>query len=609
MKMRSHKHKIMSKRNNILILLLLTSLPIYAGQVSISISAPKTVQEDEPFRIIYEIGSSDVTDFENPDFSGFHLIDRYQSTSSSTTIINGQVSTKTSTTITLVLSSNKSGNYTIGPARVHIKGETYSTKSIPIQVYGAGAGGSQSNPPSVSSPSSPSPSQPSNSVSTTGNNDILVRLSASKTKAYVQEPILLTYKVYAAPQMYVTGFQGKLPTLNGFHIQEIDAPSGQESETYMGKTYNTAIWRQYLVYPQSSGSITIPSIECEATINRQNGYMDPFGMFPRTESYTKNLTTNALTLNIKSLPEPPEDFYGGVGDFNISSSLNKKRLKSSEILTLKINITGTGNLKLIETPSVEFPSIFETYDCKVTDDYTLTRSGHEGSKIFEYRAVPQKGGKYTIPPVRFTYFDPSTSEYKTLSTQSYHIDVESDPNQPSQIEVDELDKDIKHIKLGEVDIRKNNYSSLYSWKWILAYILSIMAFLLLYVTILHRKGLLFKSPSSQRRAASKAIMNQLEKSRRLKDSGDAQGFYIELLNVLYTFPQNRLNMSKEEFNKENLRNTLDSHQVPTPVIDEYLRLLESCEITRYYRGQSTSDLESDYQNALEIIKKLDNYLK
>ena len=124
----------MLKRISIFILILLTSHPIYADKVSISISAPKVVQEDEPFRIIYEIGSSDVTDFENPDFSGFHLIDRYQSSSSSTTIINGQVSTKTSTTITLILSSNKSGHYTIGPARIHINGETYSTKTIPIEV-------------------------------------------------------------------------------------------------------------------------------------------------------------------------------------------------------------------------------------------------------------------------------------------------------------------------------------------------------------------------------------------------------------------------------------------------------------------------------------------
>ena len=598
----------MLKRISIFILILLTSHPIYADKVSISISAPKVVQEDEPFRIIYEIGSSDVTDFENPDFSGFHLIDRYQSSSSSTTIINGQVSTKTSTTITLILSSNKSGHYTIGPARIHINGETYSTKTIPIEVYGGSAGSSsQNNSSSGSRPSAPStPQPPSNVVSSS---DIFVRLTASKTSAYEQEPILLTYKVYASPQMFVTGFQGKLPTLNGFHIQELDPPSGQESETYMGKNYNTAIWRQYLVYPQSSGAITIPAIECEATINRQNGYMDPFGMFPRNESFTKNLTTNSLTLNVKPLPETPVDFYGGVGDFNISSSLNKKKLKSSDILTLKINITGTGNLKLIETPTVEFPSVFETYDCKVTDDYTLTRSGHEGSKIFEYRAVPQKGGKYTIPPVRFTYFDPSTEQYKTLSTPSYHIDVLSDPNQPSQIEVDELDKDIKHIKLGDVDIRKNNYSNLYSWKWIMAYILVILAFAVTYGTILHRKGILFKTSSSKRRQANKLITDQLEKSRRLKDSGDTQGFYVELLNALYSFPQNRLNMSKEEFNKDNLKNSLESHHVPMPVIEEYLRLMEECELTRYFRAQSTSDLESDYQKAIEIIKKLDSYLK
>lgn len=601
----------MSKRIHIILFILLTSLPVYADKVSISISAPKLVQEGEPFRVIYEIGSTNVTDFEDPDLSGFHLIDRYQSSSSSTTIINGKVNSKTSTTFTLILSSNKAGNYTIGPARVHINGETYSTKSIPIQVSSNGAGGSNQGPSSSVSPHSPSssPSQSSNSTPTSANDEIFVRLSASKSKVYEQESILLTYKVYAAPQTFVTGFQGKLPTLNGFHIQEIEPPSGQETETYLGKTYNTAVWKQYIVYPQSSGVITIPPLECEATINRQNGYMDPFGMFPRNESFTKALSTNALTINVKPLPESPVDFYGGVGDFNISSSLNKKKLKSSDVLTLTINVTGTGNLKLVETPTVEFPSIFETYDCKVTDDYTLTRSGHEGSKIFEYRAIPQKGGKYTIPPVRFTYFDPSTEQYKTLTTQSYQIDVASDPNQSSQMEVEELDKDIKHIKTGEVDLRKNNYSSLYSWKWIFAYAFVIIAFITIYAIILHRKGLLFKTSASKRRQTSKLIMNQLEKSHQLKEAGDEQGFYMELLNALYSYSQNRLNISKEELNKENIKKTLESRNVPSPVIEEYLQLLEECEVTRYFRNQTSSELDSEYQKAINIIKKLDSHLK
>ena len=603
-----HKEK-MIRQIGILILLLLNNLSLYAGKVNISISAPKEVRVDTPFRIIYEIGSQDVNDFEFPDLNGLHLIDNYQSSSSSTTIINGKVSSKNSTTFTLILSSSKTGTYTISPARVHIAGETYTTKQIPIHVVSSSGSNSQTTPPpaSVSSPSPLSPHSPSPSTTSRQNDDLLVRAIASKTTVYEQEAVLLTYKVYAAPHIFVTGFQGKLPTLNGFHIQEIEPPHGQESETYNGKSYNTAVWRQYVIYPQSSGSLTIPPLECEATINQTDGYMDPFGMFPRTSTRTKDMETNSLTIKVNPLPEAPEDFYGGVGDFNISSSINKRKLKSSDVLTLKVNITGTGNLKLIETPIVEFPSYYESYDCKVTDDYTLTRSGHEGSKIFEYRAVPQRGGKQTIPSVRFTYFDPSSGNYKTIATPSYQIDVISDPTQVSQLDVEEKEKDIKHIKLGEVELRKTTYNTFYSWKWILVYVCSIVTFLLLYVMILQQKGRLFKTPSNYRRQASKRIINQLEKSRLKKEANDEKGFYEELLNVLYSYPQNILNITKENFNKDNVRNALSTHQVPSPIIDEYLSLLEDCELTRYFTGHS--DMEEHYRKAIDIINKLDNSLK
>ncbi len=601
----------MNRRISIILFLLLNSLTIYADKVSISISAPKEVQVETPFRVVYEIGSSDVNNFETPDLNGFHLIDNYQSSSSSTTIINGKVSSKNSTTFTLILTANKTGTFTISPARVHIGGDTYTTKAIPIRVVPSPVNNSQSSS-SSSSTNSPSPSYPhssSPSAHARSNDDLLVRAIASKTTVYEQEAILLTYKVYAAPQIFVTGFQGKLPTLNGFHIQEIEPPHGQESETLNGKPYNTAVWRQYVIYPQSSGTLTIPPLDCEATINETDGYMDPFGMFPRTSTKTKSMEANSVTLKVTPLPAPPDTYCGGVGDFNISSTINKHKLKSSDVLTLTVNITGTGNLKLIESPKVEFPSYYETYDCKVTDDYTLTRSGHEGSKIFEYRAVPQKGGKQTIPPVRFTYFDPKSESYKTLSTPAYHIDVESDPNQVSQLEVEEKDKDIKHIKLGEVEYRKTAYSSLYSWKWILLYAIIILAFMLLYAILLHKRGELFKTPSGTRRQASKRIMSQLENARSLKDSNDEKGFYVALLDALNSYPQTILHISKEDFNKENVRQALTSRQVPSEIIDEYMGLIEDCELTRYFTGHSTPDMDVHYQKAIEIINKLENKLK
>ena len=598
-----------------LLLLILNSVNVLADNVPISISAPKQVAVNETFHVSYEIGTQNISNFEAPDFGGFHLIDSRQSSSSSTTIINGEMTTKSSTTITFILSAPREGRFTIGPAKVYLNGTAHPTKQIPITVV-AGSPSNNNTPPSTppSFSNHPTPNTPQNPQNPNTSSDVhkdklFVRAIVSKSKAYEQEAILLTYKIYASPELYVTGFQGKLPVLNSFHIQELEPDRNQQSEYLNGKPYNTAVWRQYVLYPQSNGSIEIPSIKCEATVSVQNGYMDPFGMFPRSTTELRELQTNSLEVEVIPLPTPPSNFYGAVGDFNLSSSINKRKFKSGDILSLKLNITGVGNLKLIETPTVEFPSNFETYDSKVNEDYELTASGHEGSKTFEFHAVPKNGGKYTIAPVEFTYFDPTSQSYKTLKSQSYEIDVTADPNQTYQNEVDELEKDIKHIKLGDVELRQDHYKRLYSWKWITAYAISSLLFILLYIG-LHRKfSLNSTSPSNKRRIASKLVMRQLEKSRELMAAGKEKEFHIELLNALYSFPKNKLNITNEEFNKENVRQILENQGVSTSVIDEYMALVDECEFTRYSSGASNSTMDSYYNKAIDIISKLENSMK
>ena len=199
--------------------------------------------------------------------------------------------------------------------------------------------------------------------------------------------------------------------------------------------------------------------------------------------------------------------------------------------------------------------------------------------------------------------------YQTLTTHPYTIDVTSNGAITPQTEVEELDKDIKHIKLGDVDLRQDNYSQLYSWKWIIAYILSVIIFIVLYI-LLH--GMFTPSASSskeKRKTASKLAMRQLEKSRMLMQSGKSQEFYVELLNALYTFPQNKLNISNEEFNKDNVRQILENHQVPTPVIDEYLTLVDECEFTHYTTSLSEHPMEEYYNKAMSVISQLDNSIK
>lgn len=593
----------------------------YADDINVTITAPKGVEVGEPFRLSYEIDTQDISNFQSPNFDGFQQIDFHRGSSSSMTIINGRTTSKSSTTFTYILSAQRSGDLTIPPASIIIDGKVHKTKSIPIHVVNSGSqpsgsGGvqsqSQNTPPSSGSMGgvTPPPSSNSSQGSVPANDgSLFIRVTTSKTRVYIQEAILLTYTIYADPHISVSGFQGKLPVLNGFHIQEIEPDHDQRLETLNGKSYNTAIWKQYVLFPQAEGEIEIPSISCEAHITETSGYMDPFGFMPRTRTISKEIQSSPLTLHVLPLPPSPDTYYGAVGEFTMSSTLNKSSLKSGDVLSLKVKINGIGNMRLIDTPRLSFPGTFETYDCKTEDNFELTLSGHKGSKTFEYLAVPRDGGVYTIPSMEFTYFDPEQKSYKTLSTQPYTVNVTSDGSQISApSEVEELSHDIKYIKTGAIDYHSDQSRVLFSWKWILSYILSLLAFVVVLIYF-YRTRMSETSDLSSRKRASKLALKQLRRAETMLSIGDSSHFYDELLNVLYTFTQNKLGISNSDFSKDKVVSLLTSHGVDESLISEYISTVDACEFARYSPSSLQQPMSVYYDKALNIISKLDSCIK
>lgn len=226
---------------------------------------------------------------------------------------------------------------------------------------------------------------------------------------YEQEAFLLTYKIYTLVDL--RGFDNvKLPDFKGFHSQEVELPNDRRwsLEHYKGRNYQTTVYRQFVLFPQQSGKLTIEPARFDASIAKAVQVNDPFEAFLNGGSnyveVKKTLITPQVTINAKPLPSgKPEGFSGGVGEFSISSSINETKLKTNDAVTLKVVISGTGNLKLLSTPEVKFPEDFEVYDPKVENNFRLTNAGLSGSQVIEYLAIPRNAGTFKIPSIKFSY--------------------------------------------------------------------------------------------------------------------------------------------------------------------------------------------------------------
>ena len=433
-------------RKVILLFILITSvLGAWAdGNVTFTASAPDVVVSGDQFRLTYTVNTHKVRDFRAPNIKGFDvLMGPSRSQQSSTQIINGNVTSTSSITFTYILMADKEGTYTIPGATIVADGQNKTSNSVQIKVLPPdqtnGVGGGNNSGGRTSSRSQVAGSKITNQ-------DLFITATASKTTVYEQEAILLTYKVYTLVNL--RQLYGKMPDLKNFHTQEVELPQQKtfSLEHYNGRNYNTTVWSQYVLFPQQSGKMEIPSITFEGVIAQQVASDDPFDAFFNGGSnyveVKKNIVTPKLTINVKALPDgKPINFSGGVGEFTISSSISTKELKTNDAVTIKLVISGTGNLKLVNTPEVAFPKDFEVYDPKIDNKFTLTREGLSGNKVIEYLAIPRHAGNFTIPPVEFSYFDLKSNSYKTIKTEAYNLKVEKGAGNADQVIADFTNKE------------------------------------------------------------------------------------------------------------------------------------------------------------------------
>lgn len=578
-----------------------------------TVNVPSQVSVGENFRLVYSIDTENAKNFSIGDIPDALeiIIGPNTSRQISYVMTNGHTTGSSSITYTYILCATKNGTYTIPPAHITANGKRLSSKSAKIKVSGESpnTGGA----PRMHDDSDNHPGLQDAGTPISGN-DLFIKVNANKRRVHEQEPILLTYKVYT--RVDLTQLEGKMPDLTGFHTQEIPLPQQKSFhiERVDGRPYKCVTWSQYVMYPQMTGKLEIPSITFNGTVIQQNRNIDPFEAFLNGGSgyieIKRAIKAPGMTIQVDPLPKRPVNFSGGVGKFNITAQLNKSEVKANEPITLRVIIGGTGNLKLVKQPQVKFPKDFDTYDAKITDKTKLTTNGVEGNMIYDFIAVPRNQGSYVIPPIEFVYYDIEANAYKTIKTQQFKLEIaKGDGNVNDAVDYSNLkDKDIHPIKEGDIEIQNINdvfYNSTAYW-----IILSLLFVVFASVLIIFRKRAIDNADITKLKVkkANRVATKRLKYANTLMLKNEHDKFYDEVLRALWGYVGDKLNMPVEQLSKDNIAERLTQRNVDQETTSMFIRAVDECEYNRYAPGDTKGNMNQTFEAAMTAIIKIENVL-
>ena len=594
---------------------LFTFLPFCSYAQTLTASAPSHVGVGEQFRLTYTVNTQNVSDFRAGDIPDELdvLIGPNRSMQSSYQMINGHTSSTSSITYTYIVSATKNGTYTIPPAHVVVGGKTIASKSLTVKVSGSASSARQQ-----SRQRDDAGTEMRDAGSRISGSDLFIKVSANKNRVHEQEPILLTYKVYTLVSL--TQLRGDMPDLKSFYSQEVELPQQKsfKVETVNGRPYRTCTWSQYVMFPQMIGKLQIPSITFEGLVVQQNRNVDPFEAFFNGGSgyieVKKKIVAPSIDIQVDPLPERPTGFSGGVGKFTISAQLDKTETKANDPVSMRIIISGVGNLKLMKQPVINVPKDFDKYEPKVTDKTKLTNNGIEGSMVYDVLIVPRHQGKYEIPPVELTYFDTSANAYKTVKSEAFTLNVAQGSGAASVTdfsgqELQELSKDIRYIKLG--DTRQRAIGDFFYGST--AYWVSLIVLALIFITlfVVFRQRAIDNANVTKMRGkkANKVATKRLKLAARLMKEGKASAFYDEVLRALWGYVGDKFNIPVEQLSHDNISQKLSERAVDADTIGLFIGALDECEFERYAPGDPKGNMSKVYDKAMTAIEKIEEKVK
>ena len=599
----------MIKRLSIFIILCLVAWNTFADEIKFTLSAPNVVAVGEQFRItlsLNEKGSS----LNMPPLPNFDLLmGPSVSQNSSTSYVNGKWSTTRAYTYTYIFRASKEGKYNIPPASVKVDKKVYQSNSTSIEVV---AGGQTNRGSSQGSSSSSGNTQISKE-------NLFVKVHLDKTNVYKGEQILATIKVYSRVSLADLNFD-KMPSFEGFWTQDLEIPSPitLQREAYNNQIYNVGLLGKRIIIPQQTGKLTIDPINLECAVRQRTASRSIFDdFFDSYSTVNVKIASDPINVNVKPLPNAPANFSGAVGQFKLTSTIDKNSIKSNEAITLSVKVTGNGNLRHINPLTFNFPPDFEVYDPKTAYNFKATEGGIVGNTSFEHLIIPRHAGDFNIDPVKFIYFDPKTKSFKTLQTNPFNIHVEKgDEDQTGTVisslskeDVKFIGKDIRFIKQGQYPLRNKGQYFFGSLPFILFYPVSILLFAIL--ILLQRKRIKDNANAAKmkNKKASKMARKHLKSASISLKQNQEKEFYDALTRAFWGYLGDKLTIPMADLNRDLAQSMLEKHEVSSETIEEFTQLLDTCEMAIFAPSTITESKSDLFKKAEKLIGKFEKQIR
>ncbi len=591
-----------------------------------TVNAPSVVEKDEIFKVVYT-ATADVEKFNTPSFTGVDLLaGPTSSTMRSTQIINGKRTDSYEISYTLIMRASATGKASISAASAVIDGKNYTAKAIDIDVVENNISSSQTQSHQGSVTGNAQSSQQGNRSNRgeISSEDIFLRLSFSKTNVVKGEPIVATLKLYT--RLPVAGFEDiRFPVFNGFWSQELETPQNINfvRENYNNQLYDAAVLRKYMLLPQQTGEITIDPAEMICLIQIRTSGGGPRSMFDdffdTYQTVKKRLSTATAKIKVDNLPSgAPASFGEGVGNFSMKVSLSRDSLKAHEAGALIVEISGKGNLNLIETPVVELPADFEKYDVKSTNNFSNGANGMVGTKIYEFPFIPRSEGVFEIPEIEYSYYDIAAGKYVTLKSGNLQLKVlpgdnisQSGGNLISGVNkqnVVNLGNDIRYISTSSPKLAlKGSFFIGSLWFYLIVAII-VLSGLGLDKLLAHQRKLRGDVKRTRNKRANKVAKMRLKQANVYLRENLGAPFYEELHKALLGYISDKLAIQFAQMQRDTIKEVLVEKGVSDENITAFMDLLDNCEMARYSQDGGAVAMNEQYNKAIETISNLENRL-
>ena len=555
--------------------------------------------------------------FTGPKFTGFKVLGG-PSQSNQTSIVNGSMTRSLS--LKYILVAIKEGHYTISPATIKVKGETIKSNSIKITVAPESDVQKQRRQQKEKQESDMS-KQATDLIK----KNLFVKLSVNKSNVYKGEPFTAVYKIFRHPDLNLANLSAaNAPVFDGFFTQEFDIDNYDwQWEEVNNVRFLSAIVKKVVLIPQKTGKLKLEAFEfnCTARLpvqnqnNRRSAWDNPFFNRSSYRDFEYLASSGERTITVKDLPvDAPASFTGTVGSVEMETWFDVTETKAGEPVTLKVRITGNGNLRMIDAPVVTFPPDFEVYDPKLSDNTSVTSSTISGNILYEYLAIPRNPGKYDVGPIEFSYFDLKEKKYVTLKSEKYTISVAKGDGKNVQNlgtglnkeDIEILNSDIKYIHT-KTNINKNKLAFFGSSRF---YVFLVLPILLLLIIILLRNKIKANAADivgMKNKKAAKMAKKRLAIANNLLKSGDKDIFFEELVRALWGYVSDKLSIPTSELTKDNVAVELAKKQIDADITENLLKTIEQCEFARYAPSGDTEAMMNDtYKNAELLIITIEN---